>query len=78
MPNPADHPIHPEPLKINTLRVLEIGMAIWVVVLVALVAVPSWHSGQRDWWPWVAVAAIGGGAAGWFYIRRGRGNAAAA
>jgi hypothetical protein len=38
--------------------------------------VPALHEGERDWWPWVPVAGIVLGLAGFSYVRRGRGNAA--
>ena len=69
-------PEHPTPLPFDTLRVIEIGMALWALALVVLLAVPALHEGGRDWWPWVPVAGIALGALGWAYLRRGRGNAA--
>lgn len=66
------------PVKIDVLRVLEIGTACWVVALVLTLVIPSLHGDGRDWWPWTCVSAIVGGAVGWAYVRRGRGNAAAA
>ncbi|MDE9365051.1 DUF2530 domain-containing protein [Luteipulveratus sp. YIM 133132] len=69
-------PDHPTPLPFDTLRVVEIGLAVWAVVLVVLLAVPTLHQGSRDWWPWVPVAALALGSLGWAYLRRGRGNAA--
>lgn len=66
----------PEPIKVNTMRVIEIGMALWVVALVAVIAVPSLREDDRSWWVWVPVVALALGALGWAYIRRGRGNAA--
>lgn len=66
------------PVKVDVLRVLEIGVALWAVALVLTIAVPALHGGDRGWWPWSCVAGIVGGAAGWVYVRRGRGNAAAA
>ncbi|KNX36258.1 DUF2530 domain-containing protein [Luteipulveratus halotolerans] len=69
-------PKHPTPLPFDTLRVIEIGMVLWGLALVVLLAVPALHEGDRDWWPWVPVAGIALGALGWLYLRRGRGNAA--
>lgn len=72
------HPIHPTPVKVDVLRVIEAGMACWGVALVVLLVVPSLHEGGRDWWPWVPAIGIVLGAIAWVYVRRGRGNAAAA
>jgi hypothetical protein len=66
------------PVKVDVLRVLEIGIACWVIALVLTLVIPALHGDGRDWWPWTCVSAIIGGAAGWVYVRRGRGNATAA
>lgn len=66
------------PVKVDMLRVLEIGTACWVVALVLTLVIPTLHGDGRDWWPWTCVCGIIGGALGWAYIKRGRGNAAAA
>ncbi|HET8601092.1 MAG TPA: DUF2530 domain-containing protein [Segeticoccus sp.] len=63
------------PLKVNSLRIVEAGMAVWLVALVVSLALPSLHAGARSWWPWCCVAGLGIGVFGWVYIRRGRGNA---
>ena len=73
-PTPRQRP-EPEPLKVDTGRVLWAGIAIWVLALVLTLVVPALHEGQRDWWPWVCVSAIVGGAVALLYVRRGRGNA---
>lgn len=66
------------PVKVDVLRVLEIGIVCWVVALVLTLVIPALHGDGRDWWPWTCVSAIVGGTVGWVYVRRGRGNAAAA
>jgi len=66
------------PVRVDVLRVLEIGVGCWLVALVVTLVIPALHGDGRDWWPWTCVSAIIGGAAGWLYVRRGRGNAAAA
>lgn len=66
------------PVQIDVLRVLEIGIALWVVALVLTLVIPALHQDGRDWWPWTCVAGAGLGAIGWAYIKRGRGNASAA
>lgn len=68
----------PTPVQADTLRIIEIGMAVWVVALIVTLVVPPLHEGSRHWWPWVPVAGTGLGALGWGYLRRGRGNATAA
>ena len=67
-----------QPLAVSTARVVVWGQLAWVVALVVILAVPSLHQGQRDWWPWVPVAGIVLGLVGFSYVRRGRGNAAGA
>jgi hypothetical protein len=72
---PAE-PMEPiEPLHAPTLRIIEAGMAAWVVALVVMLVVPALHEGERDWWPWTCVAGFVLGGIGWAYVRRGRGNA---
>ncbi len=66
------------PMRVSTRRVVEVGTAVWALVLAALLLVPSWHQGERAWWPWCAAAGVGFGLLGWVYLRRGRGNAAEA
>lgn len=63
-------------MQVDTARVIEIGVALWAVALVLVLAVPALHEGDRDWWVWVPVAAILLGGLGWAYVRRGHGNAA--
>ena len=74
--DPAPAPL--EPLRIDTPRVVAIGVLLWVVALVVTLVVPALHSGDRSWWPWTCLAGAGLGTVGWIYVRRGRGNAAAA
>lgn len=66
----------PAPVQVDTVRVIEIGIALWAVALVAVLAIPALREGERDWWVWVPVAGILLGALGWVYVRRGHGNAA--
>jgi hypothetical protein len=73
-PTPRQRP-EPEPLRVDTSRVLLVGIAFWVGALVLTLVIPALHEGQRDWWPWVCVSAIAGGALALVYVRRGRGNA---
>ena len=71
-------PEDPPPLASDTARILEIGMALWLVALVVTMLVPSLHQGDRSWWPWTCGTGIAGGALALLYVRRGRGNAAGA
>jgi len=63
---------------VNTARVLEIGIALWAVAALVSLLVPALHQGDRHWWPWACAAGIVGGGIALVYVRRGRGNAAAA
>ena len=78
VPSAASEPTTPEqiaPLPVPMLRIIEVGLAAWVVALVVILSVPALHEGDRDWWPWTCVAGFVLGAMGWTYVRRGRGNA---
>ncbi|HET7475425.1 MAG TPA: DUF2530 domain-containing protein [Dermatophilaceae bacterium] len=66
----------PPPMRVDTGRVIVAGLLAWLVALVVLLLVPGLREGERSWWPWTCVVAIGGGLAAWGYVRRGRGNAA--
>ena len=63
------------PLRVPMLRVVEVGLACWLVALAVVLIVPALHEGERGWWPWACVAGLVLGATGWGYLRRGRGNA---
>lgn len=71
-------PQEPEPIAVDTVKVIEIGIALWVVALGVIMLVPALHLGDRHWWPWACVSGIVGGGLALWYVRRGRGNAAAA
>ena len=65
-----------EPLSVDTAHVILAGTLAWAVALVATLAVPALHTGERSWWPWACVTGLVLGAVGLAYVRRGRGNAA--
>lgn len=67
-----------EPLSVDTMRVILAGTLGWAIALVATLAVPALHSGERSWWPWACVTGLVLGTIGLIYVRRGRGNAAGA
>jgi hypothetical protein len=71
-------PEEPQPLAVDTLRLLQIGIALWGVALVVSLLVPALHHAERHWWPWACVAGIVGGLLALGYVRRGRGNASMA
>lgn len=71
-------PQEPEPIAIDTIKVIEIGIALWVVTLGVVMLVPALHLGDRHWWPWACASGIVGGGLALWYVRRGRGNAATA
>jgi hypothetical protein len=66
------------PASVDTVRIVLVGIAAWVVALVVVLVVPALHTGERDWWPWTCVSGIGLGLVGLAYLLRGRGNAAGA
>jgi hypothetical protein len=51
---------------------------VWLVALVVTLVVPSLHSGDRSWWPWTCVTGAALGAFAYWFVGRGRGNAAGA
>ena len=74
-PEPGDEL---KPLAVSTVRVIMWGQLVWALALAVVLAVPSLHEGERDWWPWVPVTGLVLGLIGYLYVRRGRGNAAGA
>ena len=68
----------PQPLSVDTARLLRIGMALWAAALVVSLLVPTLHQGDKHWWPWACVTGIALGGLTLLYVRRGRGNAAMA
>ena len=78
---PSPRPAPPrtvEPLGVDVPRVVLAGIVVWAIALAVTLLVPALHTGRRDWWPWACVAGVVIGALGLAYVRRGRGNAAAA
>jgi len=71
-------PPEPEPIAIDTIKVIEIGIALWGLALVVIMLLPALHLGDKHWWPWACIAGIVGGGLALWYVRRGRGNAATA
>ncbi|MGB5951718.1 MAG: DUF2530 domain-containing protein [Ornithinimicrobium sp.] len=67
--------IVPMTLPIRSLLVVRIGLALWVVALIAVWTIPPLSAGDRDWWRWVPIAALVVGLLGHTYVMRGRGNA---
>ncbi|MGL5930428.1 MAG: DUF2530 domain-containing protein, partial [Dermatophilaceae bacterium] len=55
-----------------------VGTAVWASALVVVLAVPALHTGERSWWPWTCVTGMALGLFAWWFVRRGRGNAAGA
>ena len=66
------------PASVDSVRIVVVGIAAWVVALVVVLLVPSLHTGERDWWPWACVCGAVLGLVGLAYLLRGRGNAAGA
>lgn len=63
---------------LSSLTIVVVGTALWAVALLVTLLVPALHTGERSWWPWTCVTGIGLGLFAWWYVRRGRGNAAGA
>ncbi|WP_137123098.1 DUF2530 domain-containing protein [Segeticoccus rhizosphaerae] len=80
--SPSDEPTRQqpqlEPLRVDTARIVGIGVLLWLVALVLTLVIPALHEGDRSWWKWTCVAGAALGTLGWAYVRRGRGNASAA
>lgn len=70
-------PAELRPVAVPMTRIIEVGLALWAVALVVVLAVPALREGARSWWPWCCAAGLAGGLVGYAYVRRGRGNAAA-
>ena len=67
-----------EPPHVPTQAITLVGTGLWVVALAVTLLVPALHTGERSWWPWSCVTGIALGGFAWWYVRRGRGNAAGA
>lgn len=67
-----------DPPNLPTRVIVLVGTGLWVLALVVTLLVPALHTGERWWWPWSCVTGIGLGVFAWWYVRRGRGNAAGA
>ncbi|MCK0113657.1 class II D-tagatose-bisphosphate aldolase, non-catalytic subunit [Ornithinimicrobium sp. F0845] len=74
--HPLEGTVEAPEVTLRTIRVVRWGIALWVLALVAVLALPSLREGERDWWVWVPVAGIVLGGIGHVYLARGRGNAA--
>ena len=42
----------------NTDIVSAVGVLAWAVATVVCLLIPSWHEGDRWWWPWTAAAGV--------------------
>ncbi|OLT22979.1 hypothetical protein BJF81_12130 [Ornithinimicrobium sp. CNJ-824] len=72
-PSPTDITV-PES-RVRTIVVVRWGLLLWAVALLVVLLVPELRSEGRQWWVWVPVAGLVGGALGHVYLARGRGNA---
>lgn len=75
-PPDSHEPLRALPVPMR--RIVELGLLGWAIALLVILAVPALHTGERDWWPWCAVAGLVLGGIGYAYLRRGRGNAVGA
>ncbi|WP_299445758.1 DUF2530 domain-containing protein [uncultured Phycicoccus sp.] len=65
-----------DPPHVPTMTIALVGTGLWALALVITLVVPALHTGERSWWPWACVTGIALGVFAWWYVRRGRGNAA--
>lgn len=62
-----------DPLDLDGVRTMQVGTAVWLVALVALLPFRSQlEADDRSWWIWVCVAGFGLGLVGWDHCRRKR------
>ena len=62
-----------EPLDVDGVRTVQVGLAIWFLTFLALL--PFWGAladADRTWWLWTCLAGFGLGVIGWDYCRRRR------
>ncbi|HMT32362.1 MAG TPA: DUF2530 domain-containing protein [Dermatophilaceae bacterium] len=71
---PTTSPQPVTPVHVPTQRIVLAGTAVWALALLVTLLVPAFHTGDRAWWPWCAVAGVALGLLGWSLVRRGRGN----
>lgn len=65
-----------EPLDVDGVRTLSVGVLVWLIALVALLPFSGELAEQgRSWWLWTCVAGFGLGLAGLVYCRRRRDRA---
>ena len=70
-PDPSTRRPDPEPTQTNLVRIVLVGIAVWVVLLVAgLLARDTLHDDGRGWWVLVPVWGIGLGLLGLPWARR--------
>ncbi len=67
-----------DPPDVPTRGIVLVGTGLWALALLVTLVVPALHEGERSWWPWACVSGMALGAFAWWYVRRGRGNAAGA
>ena len=65
-------------VELSTRLLVVVGTGLWALALLVTLLVPSLHEGDRSWWPWSCVTGIALGGFAWWYVGRGRGNAAGA
>ncbi|MBT9255058.1 DUF2530 domain-containing protein [Phycicoccus sp. KQZ13P-1] len=67
-----------DPPDVPTRTLVLVGSGVWTLALVVTLLVPALHTGERSWWPWACVTGLALGAFAWWYVRRGRHDAAGA
>ena len=59
----------PQPVKTNAMLAVRVGIAIWLVALIALIAVPSLLPENKSWWLGTCVVGMALGVFALFKVR---------
>ena len=73
-PDPATRRPDPEPLQTDLVRIIQVGLVIWAVLLLAALFARDWLTDQGwGWMVWVPLWGIALGVAGTPWARRNSG-----
>lgn len=65
----AERKPDPQPVKTNAMLAVRVGIAIWLVALIALIAVPSLLPENKSWWLGTCVVGMALGVFALFKVR---------